>query len=51
MPGAAPTSEGAADPWVELSALVLDRLNSVSPGSIAGAAAGLSLGGKAPTKT
>jgi hypothetical protein len=40
--GAAPTS-GGAGPWVELSALVVDRLKGVSPASIAGAPSGLDL--------
>jgi hypothetical protein len=40
--GAAPTS-GGAGPWVELSALVVDRLKGVSPTSMAGAPSGLDL--------
>jgi hypothetical protein len=48
--GDAPTS-GSAGPWVDLSGLALDRLASVSPGSIAGAPAGLDLHGDALAKT
>ena len=49
--GPASDSSGTAGPWVELSALALDRLNGVSPSSIAGAPAGLDLGPDALART
>ena len=49
--GTAPDSSGTAGPWVELSALVGNRLNGVSPNSIASAPAGLDLGADALAKT
>ncbi|MGD0247856.1 MAG: hypothetical protein ABSB75_02275 [Candidatus Limnocylindrales bacterium] len=49
--GPAPDSSSAAGPWVELSQLYLDRLAGVSPASITGAPAGLSLSGDALART
>jgi hypothetical protein len=49
--GDAITSSGSAGPWVRLAGLALDQLARVSPGSIAGAPAGLDLHGDALAKT
>ncbi len=49
--GAAPDLSGTAGPWVELSALAVDRLNGVNLSSIPGAPAGLDLGAEALART
>jgi hypothetical protein len=49
--GDAPGSTGSGGPWVELSALALDRLAPLNPSSIEGAPSGLNLGGDALAKT
>jgi hypothetical protein len=49
--GAAPDSSGTAGPWVELSGLVVDRLNGADASTIAGAPAGLDLAADSLAKT
>ena len=49
--GTAPGSSDTPGPWVELSALAVDRLNGVDPTSIAGAPAGLDFGADTLAKT